>query len=174
MLRRTATLALAFLAALTLGACGTTGADEDASDTTSTTTTESTTTTTTEPTTTTEDTEEVCDSLQEIADVIEEVGTAEDRYGPDWADLQPELIDIYERGLEAYTTAADVAPDEIQDDLATIRDNVEENILILQDSTSVADFSSKVSVNARAIQDEATRVNDYAKDTCGFPTVPGG
>ncbi len=171
-------IALALLTTLALAACGTTGSsDEDAKDTTSTTATTATatteeTTTTTEATTTTEGDDEICAALQDVADIIVEVSTATDRFGTEWSTLQPELIDIYERGLDAYTTAADVAPVEVEDDLATIRDNVEENVTILEDATSIEDFSTNVSANAAAIEDEATRVNEFSKDTCGFPTVP--
>jgi len=187
MLRRSATLLFALLFVVTVSACGTTGDGDEESDTTTTTeeettTTEDETTTTEEETTTTEDVgggnggddEAVCNALRDVADAIRDVTAAPGRFGSDWGVLQPELLDLFDQGLQAYREAADAAPDEIKEDLETIRDNVEENIVILEDSTSLSDFETDVSANASEITDEATRVNAFSKDTCGFPTVPGG
>lgn len=178
------TLALAILLLGTALGCGVTDEDAEQGDAGETTepsseieppssTAESATTTTEEQTTTTggDGDEAVCGPLQDVSDLDKQFD-ADLQAGGEWSVIQGKIVDGSEQLVDAYDEAIELAPDDLTEDLTTLRDFTDVFIDVARSSTSLEDFGTKVTEDPNAIAAGAAALNidEFSRETCGFST----
>lgn len=137
------------------------------------TTAEPATTTTEEQTTTTggDGDEAVCGPLQDVSDLDKQFN-ADLQAGAERSVIQGKIVDGSEPLVDAYDEAIELAPDDLSEDLTTLRDFTEVFIDVARTSTSLEDFGTKVTEDPEAIAAGAAALNldEFSRETCGFST----
>ena len=107
-----------------------------------------------------------CDDLEELASY----NASAPQMDPDmeWADIQAELVSRSEDAERLYGQAIDGAPNEIVDDLETLRDYTEEVLEAVRGSDSLEEFNEAFTELGAIPQEAVVNIDTILRERCGF------
>lgn len=85
-----------------------------------------------------------------------------------WESAQEQIADGKDDVLAAYDEAADAAPEDLQEDLQTVRDYSDEVFEAIANADSLEDLGTAIAVQPQDVVDASNRIETYVQDTCGF------
>ncbi len=90
-----------------------------------------------------------------------------------WESAQEQIAAGKDEALAAYDEAADAAPEDLQEDLQTVRDFSDEVFEAIANADSLEDLGTAIAVQPQEVVDASNRIETYVQDTCGFGLLDG-
>ena len=109
--------------------------------------------------------DDFCDRMEAIREIPDPDLTGS------WESAQEQIAAGKDEVLTAYDEAAAAAPEDLQEDLQTVRDFSDEVFEAIANSDSLEDLGTAIAVQPQDVIDASSRIEAYVQETCGFGLV---
>ncbi len=109
--------------------------------------------------------DDFCDRMEAIREIPDPDLTGS------WESAQEQIAAAKDEVLAAYDEAAAAAPEDLQEDLQTVRDFSDEVFEAIANSDSLEDLGTAIAVQPQDVVDASSRIEAYVQETCGFGLV---
>ena len=85
-----------------------------------------------------------------------------------WESAQEQIAAGKDEALAAYDEATAAAPEDLQEDLQTVRDYSDEVFEAIANSDSIEDLGTAIAVQPPDVDDASSRIEAYLQEECDF------